>query len=84
MTISLWDHQWDAITQTANHIMQGGKAGLWEIPTGGGKTVSFVTLARELGWPTLVLVHRDELVRQCVATRQPDLPTPRPHPDHLA
>jgi hypothetical protein len=36
------------------------------MPTGCGKTRAFCTLAAQLGWPTLVLVHRDELVRQTV------------------
>jgi superfamily II DNA or RNA helicase len=38
------------------------------MPTGTGKTLTFVTLARELGRPSLVVVHRDELLRQAVDT----------------
>ncbi|MCF8567727.1 DEAD/DEAH box helicase [Alicyclobacillus tolerans] len=36
------------------------------IPTGGGKTWTFVALALSLGWRTLVLVPRDELLKQAV------------------
>jgi superfamily II DNA or RNA helicase len=38
------------------------------MPTGAGKTVAFVALIGRLGSSALVLVHRDELVRQAVAT----------------
>jgi superfamily II DNA or RNA helicase len=68
MTFQLWPHQWDAITAVANAFGTGRKGGLWEIPTGGGKTVAFLTLASGLGLRTLVLVHRDELVRQTLDT----------------
>ena len=37
------------------------------LPTGAGKTICFAQLSKELGLRTLVLVHRDELVRQTVA-----------------
>jgi superfamily II DNA or RNA helicase len=38
------------------------------MPTGTGKSRLFATVARDLGWPTLVLCHRDELVQQNAAT----------------
>ena len=60
----LWPHQERAIDATIAAIASGRAAGLWAMPTGTGKTVAFVTLARELDASTLVLVHRDELVRQ--------------------
>ncbi|MGQ9533552.1 MAG: DEAD/DEAH box helicase family protein, partial [Desulfotomaculales bacterium] len=37
---------------------------LVSLPTGTGKTIIFAALARELNCRTLVLAHRDELVRQ--------------------
>jgi superfamily II DNA or RNA helicase len=38
------------------------------MPTGTGKTVAFTTLAARMGCLTLVVVHRDELVRQTLRT----------------
>ena len=55
MTDRLWDHQWDAIAAAGRAIATGADAGLWVIPTGGGKTRAFLTLARELGWPVAVV-----------------------------
>lgn len=43
---------------------RGVRAQLGVAATGLGKTVVFVSLARERGGRTLILVHRDELVRQ--------------------
>lgn len=37
---------------------------LISMPTGTGKTVTFLTLAKMLGKKTLILVHRDELLKQ--------------------
>lgn len=66
MTLSLWPHQTAALAATHDAIATGRQAGLWALPTGTGKTYTFLTLARERGVPTLVLVHRDELIRQAV------------------
>jgi superfamily II DNA or RNA helicase len=38
------------------------------MPTGTGKTVAFTTLAARMNCQTLVVVHRDELVRQTLRT----------------
>ncbi len=66
--VQLWPHQLAAI-QAARDAIDGGQAsGLWVMPTGTGKTVTFTTLAKELAWPTLVMVHRDELIRQTCNT----------------
>lgn len=67
-TLTLWPHQRAAIAATLPAIESGRVAGLWAMPTGTGKTVTFATLAQRLGWPVLILVHRDELVRQTVKT----------------
>jgi superfamily II DNA or RNA helicase len=64
MSIALWPHQRAAITAVRHAIDEGRRSGLVVAPTGSGKTVTYLTLARELNRPTLVLVHRDELVRQ--------------------
>src|SRR5262249_40525470 len=46
---------------------EGHSAGLWVMPTGCGKTLAFSSLAAQLGRPTLVVVHRRELVAQTEA-----------------
>jgi superfamily II DNA or RNA helicase len=66
--IELWPHQTAAIAATESAMHAGVGCGLWSMPTGSGKTVTFTTFARRLGLPTLVMVHRDELIRQTVAT----------------
>ncbi len=66
--LSLWPHQQAALAAIRSSIGAGQRAGLIALPTGSGKTVVFSTLARGLDRPTLVLVHRDELVRQTIAT----------------
>jgi superfamily II DNA or RNA helicase len=64
MSVMLWRHQREAVQAAHTAVSQGRKRGLWVMPTGSGKTVAFVTLAREMNRPTLVVVHRDELLRQ--------------------
>ncbi len=64
MCINLWPHQRQAIAAVHGAIRRGSRSGLVVMPTGAGKTVTFLSLARELGAPALVLAHRDELVRQ--------------------
>jgi len=64
MTIKLRDYQTEAIDKTFRHIVTGGDRGLWVMPTGCGKTVIFTELLRQLAVPTIILVHRDELVKQ--------------------
>lgn len=52
------------LTQWASY-----KRVLLQVPTGGGKTIIFATIARELAlrhYPVLVLVHREELLLQAV------------------
>jgi len=68
MRIELRPYQVAAVRATLGAIDQGQRAGLWAMPTGCGKTVTFTALAGQLRRRTLVLVHRDELVRQTVAT----------------
>lgn len=64
--MKLWPHQHAAVEAATSAIRSGRRSGLWSMPTGTGKTIAFATVARILKWPTLVLVHRDELVRQTV------------------
>jgi superfamily II DNA or RNA helicase len=68
VSIQLWPHQRAAIASIHTAREAGTSSGLWVMPTGTGKTVAFASLAKSLDWPTLVLVHRDELLRQAAAT----------------
>jgi superfamily II DNA or RNA helicase len=74
MTVELWPHQERAISATVSAIRAHRQSGLWVMPTGTGKTRAFLTLARQLDLPTLVVVHRDELVQQTVAALGEDWP----------
>jgi superfamily II DNA or RNA helicase len=66
--VELWPHQAAGLAAAHEAARAGRPSGLIVLPTGSGKTVLFLTLARELGWPTLVLVHRDELISQTLET----------------
>src|SRR5262245_9229829 len=64
MSQTLWQHQQRALAAAHQAINSGRARGLWVMPTGSGKTAAFMTLAAQLGEPTLVVVHRGELARQ--------------------
>lgn len=59
-------YQAEALARTAQAEAEGVRRQLGVAATGLGKTVIFVLLAQQRGGRTLVLVHRDELVRQAV------------------
>ena len=65
---SLWPHQRAACAAIHSAIDRGQPSGMVSMPTGSGKTFVFCSVARDLGAPTLVLIHRDELVIQTVDT----------------
>jgi superfamily II DNA or RNA helicase len=67
MPLELWPHQTGAVNATLLARKEGRPAGLWVMPTGCGKTLAFCSLARQLDLPTLVVVHRRELVAQSEA-----------------
>lgn len=62
--LKLRDYQQEAVDAVLGEYRNGVTRQLVVIPTGGGKTVVFAYIAKLLGYPTLVLAHRDELVRQ--------------------
>lgn len=62
--LKLRDYQQEAVDTVLNEYRNGTTRQLIVIPTGGGKTVVFAYIAKVLGYSTLVLAHRDELVRQ--------------------
>lgn len=65
--LPLFDFQQDALDAILNRWQEGGiRRQIVAIPTGGGKTVLACHLIRQLGLPTVFLVHREELVTQTV------------------
>ena len=66
MAIQLRDYQAEALDAIADAYRRGKRRQLVVLPTGTGKTVIFASLAKRLNVPTLILAHRDELIRQAV------------------
>lgn len=67
-TYNVRSYQKEIIEQILSHWATYKRV-LLQVPTGGGKTVIFATIARELAsrnYPVLVLVHREELLLQAV------------------
>lgn len=64
--LDLRDYQRDAIAAIRTAADEGCRRQLLVLPTGAGKTVTFGALAHEIGGETLILAHRDELIRQAV------------------
>jgi len=64
----LRSYQRQAIERALEAILDKKRRGLIVLPTGCGKTFVFAELARLLGLPTLVMVHRDELIHQTIRT----------------
>lgn len=64
MALAPRPYQRDAIDTTLRRHAEGVTRQLGVAATGLGKTVVFANLAAEMGVRTLVLAHRDELVRQ--------------------
>ena len=62
--LQLWPHQQAAIQSAHAAIESGRESGLWSMPCGCGKTIGFCTLASQLGWSALIMIHGDELIRQ--------------------
>ncbi len=62
--IALRDYQKDVLDSTWEARKRGVSRLLWSMATGAGKTVTFAALARDLNMRTLILAHRDELLKQ--------------------
>ena len=65
-SITLRDYQETCIQRVLDAYQRqphGGSA-LIVLPTGGGKTIVFTEIARRLGLTTLIIAHREELLRQ--------------------
>jgi ATP-dependent helicase IRC3 len=59
-------YQREAVEAVLRAYERGLQRVLVSLPTGTGKTIVFALVAKERGGRTLILVHRDELVRQAV------------------
>lgn len=57
-------YQQEAIDAIMSARARGVSRQLVVLPTGCGKTICFVTLAKQLNVPTLIIAHREELIRQ--------------------
>jgi superfamily II DNA or RNA helicase len=64
MTIALRPYQRDALTAIEAATLRGVRRQVVSLPTGSGKTMIFAHLILERQARTLILVHRDELIRQ--------------------
>jgi hypothetical protein len=62
--IELRPYQCEALTAIEAAALRGVRRQIISLPTGAGKTVIFCHLLVEQQTRTLILVHRDELVRQ--------------------
>jgi len=62
--LELRPYQRDALTAIDAAVLRGVQRQVVSLPTGSGKTVIFAHLIRERQARTLILVHRDELIRQ--------------------
>ena len=63
-------YQQKAVDDIRGHLAAGGKGPVFVLPTGGGKTVTFVYIAENAakrGKSVCIVVHRDELVWQASA-----------------
>lgn len=59
--MNLYDYQKNVITACKN---ESSHSQLISMPTGTGKTITFLSLAKEYNKKTLILVHREELLNQ--------------------
>lgn len=57
-------YQLEALEKTDAAIEDGFRRVLWVLPTGAGKTVTFVDYAARRGGRFMVVVHREELLQQ--------------------
>lgn len=67
----LYDYQKAGVSGIRNAYMQGYKAPLYQLSTGGGKTVVFSHITQNAvsrGKRVLILVHRNELLKQAAAS----------------
>lgn len=68
MSITLYDYQKHGVDCISRNYASGIRRQLFQLPTGGGKTIVFCAMTKRylssFDLPVLILVHRDELLRQ--------------------
>lgn len=64
MGIKLRDYQEACVTAFFKEVQRKRKRHLIILPTGGGKTVVFAHITKQINGQTLILAHRDELIQQ--------------------
>lgn len=76
--VQLRPYQRDAHSRFLDFLDRGGKRGIIQLPTGCGKTVTGLTLAKKMEAKTLWIAHRTELITQPLKTTKslfPDVTT---------
>ena len=63
-TLTLRPYQHQALDAIQAATLRGVRRQVVALPTGSGKTVIFAHLIAQMQQRTLILVHRDELIRQ--------------------
>jgi len=69
--ITLYDYQDSGVNEVGTHIQQGNKHILFQLPTGGGKTIIFSSIAKRAeakGKKVLIFTDREELLNQADKT----------------
>lgn len=66
--MQLYDYQEKVAKQVSESWRGGHKAPVMVVPTGGGKTVTFMVIAYRAAVPTALIAHRQELVEQISMT----------------
>lgn len=64
MVIKLRDYQSDCVNTVFNEYDFGVNRQLIALPTGAGKTIIMAAIAKRLNKKTLILAHREELIKQ--------------------
>jgi len=62
--MELRDYQEEAVAAVSEQYKKGVTRQLIVLPTGTGKTVLIAAIVMLLGWKTLILAHREELIQQ--------------------
>ena len=62
--VKLWDNQLEPVLQITEKLQSGDLGAVLEAPCGTGKTIMALEIARRLGVTTLIIVHKEFLLKQ--------------------